>query len=439
VTWLLGPMLLGLLFGALAAGAEDRPTVVVTDPSATAYRVALQSFAVQGPVGPDARSAQVRAALAEALEFSSLFEVIDAKAFLGPVETGSLDERLVCGDWSQIRADALVQGEIRAAGEGLTVEYRVIDVARGCRSLRRHRYRGKGRDAVTVARRVADDIVAAFTGKPGVASTEIVFVSNRSGSPELYLMDATGGNVRAITTAGSINQFPSWHPDGDEIVHTSYRDDGRPHIFVLARVGRSGRILRALDPRQSHYRAVFAPDGQRLAVVATEGGASEIFTALRTGRSFTRLTDNRSIDIAPSWSPDGEQLAFVSDRSGSPQVYVMRANGTNVRRLTFNGSYNSSPTWSPDGRWIAYEAQSAGGQFDIWLMDPDGTTNLPLVTHPRSDEGPSWSPDGRMLVFSSARRGSYDLYRVDVSGQNLQRITVGAGDDKSPSWGPYPR
>ena len=428
-----------LLLLAVAAGADDRPTVVVTDPSARAYRVALQTFADRGPAKDATRVKRLREALAGALEFSGLFDVIDPKAFLGPVESAAFDERLVCSDWSQIRADVLVQGEIHSVGEGLTVEYRVVDVARACRSLRRHRYRGRTRDTVTMARRVADDVVAAFTGKPGVASTEIAFVSNRSGSPEIYLMDALGGNLRAITTTGSIDQFPSWHPDGDEIVYTSYREDGRPHIFVLARVGRSGRILRALAPTQSQYRAVFAPDGKRLAVAATAGGASEIFTALRTGRSLRRLTRNRSIDISPSWSPDGEQIAFVSDRSGSPQIYVMRANGTGVRRITFNGSYNASPAWSPDGRWIAYEARVAGGQFDIWLVDPEGETNLPLVSHPRSDEGPSWSPDGRKLVFSSARRGSHDLYRVDVSGRNLRRITRGPGDDKSPSWGPYPR
>ena len=419
------------------AAAQGRPTVVVTDPSATAYRVALQTFEDAGPRVDAARVKRLRDSMAEALEFSGLFTVIDPKAFLGSTET-DFNARLDCGDWSQIRADALVQGEVRSAGEGLAVEYRVIDVARACRSLRRHRYRGRSRDVVTVGRRVADDVVAAFTGKPGVSSTEIAFVSNRSGKPEIVLMDAMGGGVRAITKAGSINQFPSWHPEGEEIVYTSYKDDGRPHIFVLARIGRSGRILRALDPTQSHYRAVFAPGGQQLAFVGTAGGASEIYSGPRSGRSPRRLTNNRSIDISPSWSPDGSELAFVSDRTGSPQVYVMKANGSGVRRLTFNGGYNASPAWSPDGRWIAYEAR-VGGQFDIWLVDPAGDTNLPLVSYPRSDEGPSWSPDSRMVVFSSARRGTHDLYRVDVSGKNLRRITRGAGDDKSPSWGPYPR
>ena len=431
--WLL---LLPMLLLAGSVPADDRPTVVVTDPSATAYRVALQTFADRtlDPV----RVKTLRVEVAAALEFSGLFQMIDPAAFLGPATTGSFDDRVVCGDWSQIRADALVQGEVRLEAGRLVVEYRVIDVARACRSLRRHRYRGKPGDVVKVGRRVADDIVAAFTGQPGVASTEIAFVSNQSGSPEIHVMDATGGRSRPITTAGSINQFPSWHPNGQEIVYTSYRDGGRPHIFVLARVGHSGRILRALDAGQSHYRAVFEPKGDRLALVAKADGASELFTVARSGRQLRRLTKNRAIDISPTWSPDGRRIAFVSDRSGSPQIYVMSREGVTVRRITFNGGYNTSPAWSPDGRWIVYEAR-VGGQFDLWLVDPDGDTNVPLVSHPRSDEGPSWSPDGRKVVFSSSRRGSHDLYRVDLSGGNLVRLTRGRGDEKSPSWGPYPR
>ena len=80
-----------------------------------------------------------------------------------------------------------------------------------------------------------------------------------------------------------------------------------------------------------------------------------------------------------------------------------------------------------------------GGQFDIWLTDPEGTVNVPLVQHPRSDETPSWAPNSRKLVFSSQRRGRADLYVIDVNGENLRRITQAAGENTSPSWGPFKR
>jgi TolB protein len=116
----------------------------------------------------------------------------------------------------------------------------------------------------------------------------------------------------------------------------------------------------------------------------------------------------------------------------------MDADGEGSRRLTYNGSYNTAPAWSPDGKWIAYETR-VGGQFDIWLIDPEGTVNVPLITHPRSDEAPAWSPNSRKLGFSSTRRGRAEIYVVDVGGGTPRRLTAGAGNNTSPAWGPYPR
>ena len=425
---------------ASATQAESRPPILVTDPSARTYRAAVQEFAELGPSRDDGRPVRLRQSLGEALAFSGLFSSVDTAAFLGPKATSSLDGPLpVCPNWRQIGADALIQGEVSASTSEIAVEFRLLDVARGCVSLLQKRYKGAPGDEQRIARVIADDVVASFTGTRGVADTEIAFVSNRSGAKEIYVMGAGGDNVRRATRNRSINNFPDWSPDGRSIVYTSYREGARPWLFMLARGGRSpGRILRGLAGDAQLYRGVFAPDGKRLAVVVSEDGASELYAVGRDGGSPRRLTDHRAIDIAPTWSPDGKRLAFVSDRTGSPQIYVMDADGDGVRRLTFDGSYNTSPRWSPDGRWIAYETR-VGGQFDIWIIDPEGTVNVPLVSHPRSDESPSWSPDGRKLVFASTRRGRSDLYTVDLSGENLRRLTRGEGDNTSPAWGPYRR
>jgi TolB protein len=73
------------------------------------------------------------------------------------------------------------------------------------------------------------------------------------------------------------------------------------------------------------------------------------------------------------------------------------------------------------------------------LIDPTGEVNVPLITHPRNDEAPSWAPNSRKLAFSSTRRGRADIYVIDLSGENLMRLTENAGNNTNPAWGPFPR
>ncbi|MBW2386859.1 MAG: PD40 domain-containing protein [Deltaproteobacteria bacterium] len=431
----------GTLFPAPRVEAQaQRPVIEISAGRAKAFRVALQRFRDLAEPASVTRAADVRAVIGDALEFTGVLLPLDPAAYLGPEDSGPLDNRgrSDCGDWAQSGADALVEGEVRSVAGTLVIEFAVWDTTR-CIRLMRQTISRPISEAARLARGVADEIVAAFTGTPGCASTEIALISNRTGQREVYVMEADGRNARAATRSASIKSFPSWLPNADGILYTSYTKDGLAGLYLTSRGRvRAGRLFPSLLPGYSKFRGAFGPRGDYLAIVASSAGVSNIYTVHRSSGGLRQITDSPAIEVGPSWSPTGEQLAFVSDRSGSPQIYTMNRDGSSLKRITFDGYYNTAPAWSPDGKWIAYETR-VEGQFDIWLVDPSGSTSVPLITHRRSDESPSWSPDGRKLAFSSTRRGKADIYLVDKNGENLQRLTRDQGDNLSPAWGPFPR
>lgn len=412
----------------LGARAED-PIDIIVRGGDRDYRVALQRFE------PDARSAgyvpRFYDQLRDALEFAGTFKMIAPEAFLEPLQTRDYGNAFIpCDNWLGIGADVLVQGRIEGRGDGHRVRYRVWDLSR-CRLEGDPAYfDGSADDLWLIAKRIADDVVLRWTGRRGVAGTQIAFVSDVRGNKEIYVMEADGANKRRVTANRQINLFPAWSPDGSTLLYTSYRS-GAPDLWTVARGRPGGRVF---NLRGERYRGIFGPvDGQVTLVMHTDGN-TDIYLARGDGRGLKRLTDARSIEVSPSWSPDGSQLAFASDRSGSQQVYVMDVATGETRRLTFRGSYNASPAWSPDGQWIAYAALT-GSTYDLYLIDPETRHTRLLTDHPRTEEDPAWSPDSRKLAFTSNRRGTRDLYVIDVpSGRNLRRITSGFGNASNPAW-----
>ena len=286
-----------------------------------------------------------------------------------------------------------------------------------------------------MARRVADDVVLRFTGVRGVSGTQIAFISDESGNKELYIMEADGSRRRKITRNGNINLFPDWSKDASELLYTTFLR-GTPDVRVVRRGNRPGGKL--LEPpakfkQSERLRAVFGPGEGWATVVMTVEDNTDIYLMRRDGKETRRLTEERSIEVSPSWSPDGKQLAFASDRSGSQQIYILETDTGFVRRLTYRGNYNATPAWSPTGEWIAYAARTQN-TLDLYLIDPVSGYTVPLVVHERTDEGPSWSPDGRKIAFSSDRRGRREVYTIDIDGRNLRRLTQDFGNSSNPAW-----
>ncbi len=280
--------------------------------------------------------------------------------------------------------------------------------------------------------RLADELVARYTGEPGIARTRIAYVSEQKGARELYVMDYDGHAPRQITSDGFLNLTPQWSPDRKVLVFTSYQSRTRQNIEMVDLA--TGKRSPMVSLAGLNITPAFSPDGTKLAFATSQDGNSEIYTMDMQTKGLQRLTVHSAGDLSPSWAPTGKELAFTSDRGGGPQIYLMSADGSNVRRLTFDGDYNAAPAWSPRGNWIAYVCRSEQRQYKICLISPDGQKRAQVTSGQSIDDSPSWSPDGRHLVFSSTSGGKTQIFMINSDGKEMEPLTSGGSHNSMPAW-----
>jgi Tol biopolymer transport system component len=165
-------------------------------------------------------------------------------------------------------------------------------------------------------------------------------------------------------------------------------------------------------PTDLVYSRVLARGKRAICVLPANGGPER------------RLTDGASDDGLPRWTPDGRAIVYSSNRSGNWQLWRVPADGGSPKRLRTNACTESQGDVSPDGKTLAF-LSDCGGPQSLWLMGlADGGERL-LVRHGRRTVlgNPGWNKDGRRIVFSSNHQFGHQIYIVDVSGGEEQRLS----------------
>jgi TolB protein len=328
--------------------------------------------------------------------------------------------------WRAIGAQFLLSGTVVRAGGQLVVEARLVDLVSGEFAFSK-RYRAGTSAAQVVAHTLANDLVQVFTGRPGPFLSRMAFISNRTGSDEVWVMDWNGANPKQLTKHGAIALAPTWSPDGKHLVFTSYLKGG-PALFLLT--PQEGYLKQLWDKGGVNSSASFSPDGRQIAFASSTDGNVDIYVMPVAGGEATRITTARGIDTQPAWSPNGRQIAFTSSRSGSPQIYLMDADGSNVRRLTFGGHFYDEAAWSYDGTRLVCTTR-VDGRFQLATIDTVSGQET-ILPGPGNNESPSFSPDGSMLAFASDRTGTQQIYITDADG--VPRQLTQDGTNHSPTW-----
>lgn len=339
--------------------------------------------------------------------------------------------------WGGTQAQALVQGYVRANGDGtLTVGCYLYDVFART-ELTRQGFVVSPADWRRAAHKCADAVYTRLSGEGPYFDSRIVYVSETGPKGKrikrLAIMDQDGANHRFLTQGQSIVLTPRFAPNQQSIVYMSYENE-RPSIYVYDLGSRRQRLL--VRNASLTFAPRFSPDGRWVIFSMAQAGNTDIYRVPASGGSPQRLTSTPGIDTGGSYSPDGSRIVFESDRSGSQQLYVMNADGSGQQRISFGSGRYATPAWSPRGDLIAFTRQG-GGSFRVGVMSPSGGGEK-LLSDAWGDEGPSWAPNGRVLTFFRASQGGSgkaDVWSVDLTGVNERRIPTPL-DGSDPSWGP---
>jgi Tol biopolymer transport system component len=332
------------------------------------------------------------------------------------------------------RLDATVRVEAAKLRKRLNAYYEneglqdavVIRIPKGCyRPEFEHRTGGGGTPALATWSRHP-----LVTGSIAVLLITLAAIRLWSGRSSVRGMRAA--RQRLISTFPGSHQNASFSPDGTLIAFVSRGESaGNESVSeVWIKALSEGTPIQITFSGTDAVRPRWSPRGDQ---IVFERRGQGIWSVPPLGGAVHRvIEDGRHASI----SPDGSQLLFVRRR----ELWIAGIDGKSQRRLDGLPErffpMQTPPAFSPDGRWIAFFNAEVGPLGDIWVISVDGGRPRQITSDQAETRGLVWSRDSKWIIFSSARAGSFTLWRVRLTGGMPEPVTAGTGEDVDPALSP---
>ena len=292
----------------------------------------------------------------------------------------------------------------------------------------------------------------------GGGNNQIAFASDRSGAPQIYLMNADGsGPQDQITNIPDGACQPSWSPDGMRLAFISpclARQDQYPGANLYAVNADGSGISELTSDNAGDFDPAWSPDGTRIAFTSVRDGSRQIYVLNLADNSIKALT-SYSTDVhlpdwssQPAWSPSGTSILYTahSRLTNALQIRMMSDAGRGQTLLIPRGDlfWNVLPEWSADGKTILF-SETKGNQALGWLMRFNYENQTIDAVHMRAGTYGThgdFSPDGSMVVYESTdlvdtTRADYDIYLIKADGTGaIIRLTNAKSMEFDPAWRP---
>lgn len=321
----------------------------------------------------------------------------------------------------------------------------------------------------------------AFDSQPSVSpdGKRIAFVSDRSGSENLWIANIDGSNPKQLSKDPQGDfESPSWTPDGDYILVSRKPDNVATHEVWMYHVhgGTGVQVTKAAakpdTPRQQQQRAlgvVASPDGKYFYYARRAGMFSynvtfplwQIVRRDRTTGDEDVITNAPGSAFRPVISPDGKTLLFGTRQDAQTGLRARNLETGEERWLKYGVQRDDQESMSsrdvlpgyaftPDSKDVIV---SYGGKIHRIQVSTGEDSVIPFTAKVSQDLGPqlkfasrveegpvkarliqtpSQSPDGKQIAFSALMH----LYKMDVPGGTPERLTNSSAREFQPAWSP---
>ncbi len=262
---------------------------------------------------------------------------------------------------------------------------------------------------------------------------KVAFISNRNDFFDIFLMDATDGEIITKIAGGQrtsdfeelhlLTPGISWSPDAKRIAVVTKAGEQDAILLLEIDGAEPEKLSMGLD---GIFSVDWSVDGKKLAFVGNKNKQSDIYVYDLDSRQLVNITSDIFSDSDPAWSPDGSTIFFSSDRNsslsapeslamhlfdfGQLDVYAVTLADKSVKRITdWSGSDETSPVSSPDGKNVLL-ISDRNGINNLYEVNLATLSSRPLTNSLSGIYQLSLSRDGSKLAFSSLNNSGFDLF-----------------------------
>ena len=242
---------------------------------------------------------------------------------------------------------------------------------------------------------------------PQLAGDEqVIYAASIAGKRQLFIADLQRGLHAAFYASPGNHAQPSTAPRSGAVVFVDDRD-GESELYLLPRGAKQARQL----TKNTHQdlNPQWSPDESRIVYQANPQGIFQLFLIDPQQPAPQHIGGRAAAMSGPSWSPDGSAIAY--DSGGEIHLYDLESDSHHA--LTDDDFWDKQPVWSPDGASIVYESRR-GRSWNLHQVELAGNQTKALLRLDYNQQNPTFTNRAGQIAFQSTRQFPGRLYLLDL-------------------------